>query len=156
MAKKSKTQRAKASANRRAKKAAAERAQQLAEEAAAKEEQEAATKRKFFRKNKVSASSNVKVPEKPKTHNTAPKQSSKNQSSSSSKKKTKKHRLQFLYDVRAEMRRVTWPTRQDVLQWSGVVIVALLFFGVFCLVLDDWVFSPLLYGLSSVGGLING
>ena len=45
--------------------------------------------------------------------------------------KAKKKRFKFFKDVRAEMKRVTWPTRTDVLRWSGVVVVALLFFGVF-------------------------
>ena len=34
-------------------------------------------------------------------------------------------------------RRVTWPTRTDVLRWSGVVVVALLFFGIFVALLDN-------------------
>ena len=42
------------------------------------------------------------------------------------------------------MRRVTWPSRQDVIQWTGVVIVALIFFGIYTLILDDWIVTPLL------------
>ena len=49
------------------------------------------------------------------------------------------------------MRRVTWPSRQDVIQWTGVVIVALLFFGIYTLVLDDWIVTPLLFAISSLG-----
>ena len=46
--------------------------------------------------------------------------------------KPKKKRFGFLSEVRSEMRRVTWPTKQEVLQWSGVVVVALLVLRCFC------------------------
>ena len=65
--------------------------------------------------------------------------------------KPKKRRFQFFFDVRAEMRRVTWPSRQDVIQWTGVVIVALIFFGIYTLILDDWIVTPLLFAISSLG-----
>ena len=55
--------------------------------------------------------------------------------------------------VRSEMRRVTWPTKQEVLQWTGVVVLALLFFGVFVTILDDWVVTPILLAISSLSGL---
>ena len=139
MAKKSKTQRAKASANRQAKKAAAE----LADQAPVVEEE--APKAKRFGKD--SESSEKKQ---------APKQPAKSQSTQAAKKKPKKKRFQFLRDVKAEMKRVTWPTKQDVWQWTGVVLVALIFFSLFCIVLDDWIVTPILFGLSSLGGLING
>lgn len=70
----------------------------------------------------------------------------------------RKKRFAFLSAVRSEMRRVTWPTKQDVLQWTGVVVLALLFFGVFVTILDDWVVIPhLLAIIESVwfGGLNN-
>ena len=114
MAKKSKTQRAKASANRAAKK---ERAAKQAQATPVVEEQP--TKKRFGFK---------KAAEKP-----------------------KKKRFAFLSEVRSEMRRVTWPTKQEVLQWTGVVIVALLFFGVFVVVLDDWVVTPILMAISGLG-----
>ena len=49
------------------------------------------------------------------------------------------------------MKRVTWPTRTDVLRWSGVVVVALLFFGVFVAVLDNAIITPLLVLISGIG-----
>jgi preprotein translocase subunit SecE len=43
----------------------------------------------------------------------------------------------FLHDVRVEMKQVTWPTREDVVSTTGVVIATVFFFGVF-LGLVDW------------------
>ena len=67
-------------------------------------------------------------------------------------KKPKKERFKFLKDVRSEMKRVTWPTRQDVIRWSGVVVAALLFFGIYVAVLDNAIISPGLIALSTLGG----
>lgn len=134
MAKKSKTQRAKASANRAAKK---ERAAQEALEAQSAPVEEEPKKKGFsFGKKSSPAKKEEAAPQK------QPKKAA---------EKPKKKRFAFLSDVRSEMRRVTWPTRQDVLQWSGVVVVALLFFGVFVAVLDNWVVTPILLAISSLG-----
>ena len=46
--------------------------------------------------------------------------------------------------MKAELKRVTWPTRIDVMRWTGVVVVALLFFGVFVAILDNLIITPLL------------
>jgi preprotein translocase subunit SecE len=43
----------------------------------------------------------------------------------------------FLHDVRVEMKQVTWPTREDVVSTTGVVIATVFFFGVF-LAAVDW------------------
>ena len=67
-------------------------------------------------------------------------------------KKPKKQRFKFLKEVKAEMKRVTWPTRQDVIRWSGVVVAALLFFGIFTAVLDNLVVMPALFAISGLGG----
>ena len=130
MAKKSKTQRAKASANRAAKK---ERAKQAEATPVVVEEQ---PKKRFgFKKSTAKATQASSTPaSKPKKA-----------------EKPKKKRFAFLSEVRSEMRRVTWPTKQEVLQWTGVVIVALLFFGVFVVVLDDWVVTPILMAISGLG-----
>lgn len=130
MAKKSKTQRAKASANRAAKK---ERAKQAEATPVVVEEQ---PKKRFgFKKSPAKATQASSTPaSKPKKA-----------------EKPKKKRFDFLSEVRSEMRRVTWPTKQEVLQWTGVVIVALLFFGVFVVVLDDWVVTPILMAISGLG-----
>lgn len=45
--------------------------------------------------------------------------------------------ITFLKDVHSELKRVSWPSKKDVLRWTGVVIVALLFFGILTLVLDQ-------------------
>ena len=121
MAKKSKTQRAKASANRQAKKAqaAALEAQGIsAEEAAKKTEAEKQQSKKAAQKKA----------EKP-----------------------KKKRFKFLREVKAELKRVTWPTRVEVLRWTGVVVAALVFFGVFVAVLDTLIVTPLIVALSGLG-----
>lgn len=121
MAKKSKTQRAKASANRQAKKAqaAALEAQGIsAEEAAKKTEAEKQQSKKAVQKKA----------EKP-----------------------KKKRFKFLREVKAELKRVTWPTRVEVLRWTGVVVAALVFFGVFVAVLDNLIVTPLIVALSGLG-----
>ena len=127
MAHKSKTQRAKASANRAAKKAS--RVQEEAKlEATAEEEPVSAEK---------------KAEAKPAVKKAEPKPVE--------KKEAKKPRKRgFLREVRSEMKRVTWPTKQDVLRWSGVVIVALVFFSVFVLVLDNFIVTPVLLGISSL------
>ena len=65
--------------------------------------------------------------------------------------KPKKRRFGFLKDVRAEMKRVTWPTKKDVLRWSVVVVAALLFFGVYVALLDNVIITPVLVGISSLG-----
>jgi preprotein translocase subunit SecE len=44
---------------------------------------------------------------------------------------------EFLHDVRVEMKQVTWPSREDVVSTTGVVIATVAFFGVF-LAIVDW------------------
>ena len=77
----------------------------------------------------------------------------KQQAAATAKKeeKPKKVRFQFLQDVRAEMKRVTWPSRTDVLRWSGVVVAALLFFGIYTAVLDNVIVTPALVAITSLG-----
>ena len=43
---------------------------------------------------------------------------------------------QFYFDVRSEMKKVSWPGRQEVLSTTLVVIVAVLFFGIYLGVVD--------------------
>ncbi|WP_418864225.1 preprotein translocase subunit SecE, partial [Slackia exigua] len=64
--------------------------------------------------------------------------------------KPKKQRFKFLKDVRLELKRVTWPTRQEVIRWTGVVLGALVFFGVFVAVLDA-VIQPIVVAISGLG-----
>ncbi len=128
---KSKTQRAKASAARQARKAqAAEREAKAAEV----EAQEPAPEKKGLFKSKAKAADDKpakKVEEK--------------------KAKPKKQRFKFFHDVKAEMKRVTWPTRTEVVRWTGVVVAALVFFGVFVAVLDNLIITPLMVALSGIG-----
>ena len=83
----------------------------------------------------------------------AEKKEAKQQAATATKKeeKPKKVRFQFLHDVRAEMKRVTWPSRTDVIRWSGVVVGALVFFGVYVAVLDNAIITPALVALTGLG-----
>ncbi len=130
MAKKSKTQRAKASAARQQRKA--DRENGVLEEASSAPEVEEKPKHKITDILKKSDDEQLKAEKK-------------------AEKKAKKKRFQFLHDVKAEMKRVTWPTRTDVIRWTGVVVVALLFFGVFVAVLDNVIITPLLVLISGIG-----
>ncbi|MBO7702508.1 MAG: preprotein translocase subunit SecE [Eggerthellaceae bacterium] len=135
MAKKSKTQRQKASAAKANKKDREEREALAAENAdQAAEESGEESKGGLLKKKEA-------------------KPEAKQQPAAAAKKeekKPKKVRFQFLRDVRAEMKRVTWPTRQDVVRWTGVVVGALLFFGVYVAVLDNLIITPALLALGSV------
>jgi preprotein translocase subunit SecE len=55
---------------------------------------------------------------------------------------------EFLHDVRVEMKQVTWPSREDVISTTGVVIATVFFFGVF-LAAVDWLVQL------GVGRIIN-
>jgi preprotein translocase SecE subunit len=43
---------------------------------------------------------------------------------------------EFLHDVRVEMKQVTWPSREDVMSTTAVVIVTVAFFGVFLAIVE--------------------
>ena len=43
---------------------------------------------------------------------------------------------EFMHDVRVEMKQVTWPSREDVVSTTTVVIATVAFFGVFLAVVD--------------------
>jgi preprotein translocase subunit SecE len=57
----------------------------------------------------------------------------------------------YFNDVKAEMRRVVWPSRKEVINSSWVVIVTLIIFIVliFCL---DYVSSAVVRFLAGIGG----
>ena len=149
MAQKSKTQRAKKSAARQARNEAAAAAAAALEaeaaekgmtveelvaanEAAAAEEAKKAAKKSLFKKKDDTA-----VEAKAKA--------------SDKDDKPKKERFKFLKEVRAELKRVTWPSKEEVLRWSVVVVVALVFFGVFTYVLDNFVVTPILLLIAGLG-----
>ena len=138
MAKKSKTQRAKASAARQARRT--EREQQP-EEIATETSTDAADKPKKTILKKADPDAGKKAAEK----------DAKQASAKKSDEKPKKKRFKFFREVKAELKRVTWPTRADVLRWSVVVVAALVFFGVFVAVLDNAVITPLLVFISGIG-----
>ena len=49
--------------------------------------------------------------------------------------------VQFLSDVRAEMRRVSWPSANDVKNTTIITLVAVIFFAVYLWVVDQgWAF----------------
>lgn len=134
MAHKSKTQRAKATAAKANKRdreereaIAAENAEQTAEEIVEE------PKKSFFSKKEDKAETKQQPAAK------------------KEEKKPKKTRFQFFKDVKAEMKRVTWPTRKDVIRWSGVVVGALVFFGVYVAILDNVIVTPALVALSGLG-----
>ncbi len=49
----------------------------------------------------------------------------------------------YFGEVRAEMRRVTWPTRQELINASLIVVAALIFFGVYIAIIDNIIVIPL-------------
>lgn len=150
MAKKSKTQRAKASAARQAKK---EQAQKLGTDGAVQAVAEAQAepveqKKSLFKRS--SASEKPVVAEK--EEKTPAKKSEKDDKNK--KPSLWKRAIGFFKDVRGELKRVTWPTKQDVLRWSAVVVVALLFFGIYVVILDGIV-TQILVGISGLSNLVQ-
>jgi preprotein translocase subunit SecE len=61
--------------------------------------------------------------------------------------------MSFLRDVRAEMRKVVWPSWKEVKVTTGVVIIATFLFGLFFFIVDG-IFRAAVYGwlLSRLGG----
>jgi len=59
---------------------------------------------------------------------------------------------EFLHDVRVEMKQVTWPSREDVVATTGVVIATVFFFGVFLWIVDIGVQKGVSYLLKVFGG----
>ncbi len=144
MAKKSKTQKAKASAARQARKA-----ERKLEEQTGEQESSEALKQAAESGESAASKSQAKKETSSKSEKSSAKASSESKKSSKkAEEKPKKKHFQFFRDVKAELKRVTWPTRVDVLRWSGVVIVALVFFGVFVAILDNLIVTPLLVFIS--------
>lgn len=57
-----------------------------------------------------------------------------------------KRLFSFLKDVRAEARKVTWPSRQEIYSTTLVVIFAIIFFGFYLFFMDlifSWVISQI-------------
>ena len=139
MAHKSKTQRAKAAVTKANRRERQERDEVAAEVAAAAKAEEMANKTPEEIKREQKAAEKAAVA------------AAKAEAKAKEAEKPKKKHFQFFRDVRAEMKRVTWPTRQDVLQWSGVVVAALIFFGVYVFILDSGIIVPVLRALAGLG-----
>jgi len=131
MAKKSKTQRAKASAARAAKKAQEQEgaSSEVVEAKVAEATEDKKAKKAVAKKEAAEKKQPKKEEKKP-------------------EKKAKKPG--FLKETRNELKRVTWPSRPDVLRWSVVVVAALLFFGLYTFGFDN-LFQFALTNYSSLG-----
>lgn len=73
-----------------------------------------------------------------------------------SKKEVKKtgfvaNMRRYFSDVRTELHRVTWPSRQELTNWSVAVVIALAIFGV-CVWAVDTGFVALLVGFTGLRG----
>ena len=62
---------------------------------------------------------------------------------------------QFLRDVRAEMRRVSWPTLNDVKNTTIITIVAVIFFAVYLFLVDQGL-ARLILGLEWLANKLLG
>ncbi|MCX8161242.1 MAG: preprotein translocase subunit SecE [Candidatus Saccharicenans sp.] len=52
--------------------------------------------------------------------------------------------INFLKDVRAELKKVTWPAKQEVYGTTIIVIIAVFFFGIYLFFVDvvfSWVIA---------------
>jgi len=58
---------------------------------------------------------------------------------------------EFLHDVRVEMKQVTWPSREDVVSTTWVVIATVAFFGAFLAVIDKFVQMGVTYIFKKFG-----
>ena len=58
---------------------------------------------------------------------------------------------EFLHDVRVEMKQVTWPSREDVVSTTWVVIATVAFFGVFLAIVDKLVQMGVTYVFKRFG-----
>ena len=58
---------------------------------------------------------------------------------------------EFLHDVHVEMKQVTWPSREDVVSTTWVVIATVAFFGAFLAVIDKFVQMGVTYIFKKFG-----
>jgi len=58
---------------------------------------------------------------------------------------------EFLHDTRVEMKQVTWPSRDDVVATTWVVVATVAFFGVFLWLVDLGVQRAVQYVLKKFG-----
>lgn len=150
MARKSKTQKAKAAKVRAEKKIAKTQEETTNKDSSINEVSDNSTEKKGAFKNLINKKSSTN-----KEKSAAELRQERRDAKIAAKenKKPRKHSklVQFFFDVKAELKRVTWPDAKDVRQWTGVVIGALVFFGVYVAVLDNWIVTPILVWISSIG-----
>ena len=63
--------------------------------------------------------------------------------------------INYFKSVKAEMQRVVWPTKEELLSASLIVIGALIFFGILVGVVDNLIIIPLDH-LASLHDVVNG
>ena len=69
--------------------------------------------------------------------NNSTKQKSNNKPAKQDKKGKKEGSLRtYLKNVKSELRRVVWPTKNEVINYSVVVVATLIFFGVLIYIVD--------------------
>jgi preprotein translocase subunit SecE len=51
--------------------------------------------------------------------------------------------IQFLREVKTELKKVTWPSRKDTLSGTAVVLVAVIIIGIFLGIVDFWLSSAI-------------
>ena len=56
----------------------------------------------------------------------------------------------YMKEVRAEIRKVTWPSRQEVLRLSAIVVVVMILMSAFMAIID-FAFSRLMAAIISLG-----
>ncbi|MBO0722603.1 MAG: preprotein translocase subunit SecE [Blastocatellia bacterium] len=56
---------------------------------------------------------------------------------------------QFWYDVKTEMKKVSWPMRNEVMQTTIIVIIAIFFFALYLYAADQF-FTYVIHGLEWV------
>ena len=56
----------------------------------------------------------------------------------------------YIKEVRAEIRKVTWPSRQEVFRLSAIVLIVLVIMSIF-MALVDFAFSRLMQAIISLG-----
>jgi preprotein translocase subunit SecE len=105
-------------------------------------------------KSKKQEQSSPKTPAKApaKAQSKATKSKAKEQTKKVDKKPSVFKRIAtYFHEVRLEIKRTTWPTKNEVLNMSIIVVAALIFFGVLIFLLD-WVMTNLLFLYSHVTG----
>jgi len=97
---------------------------------------------------KASAKADEKTPAKAAKAQAKPQKKEQPKAAKSAKQPPKKPSvfrriLTYFKNVRLEIKRTTWPSRNEVLRMSLIVVGALIFFGVFIFIMD-WVMTKLL------------